>query len=130
MNLVVLLMQPNPSAPGSSNLHWMAGDQLPRLYKLLRDDLVIVGIPYSGQIPAHPAASRGPRSFSSTSPALSVHRSRGGVPINKQEHKGEAAGTVRVGVYIQLYFCFEVDVKELLKANISPVSFCISCSKE
>uniref|UniRef100_A0A8R7UVL6 Uncharacterized protein n=1 Tax=Triticum urartu TaxID=4572 RepID=A0A8R7UVL6_TRIUA len=46
-----------------------------------------MGSPYIGKIPAHPAAARDPRSFSSTSSAQSVHRSRSGMPGNKQEHK-------------------------------------------
>ncbi|XP_037462271.1 uncharacterized protein LOC119333496 [Triticum dicoccoides] len=50
----------NPGTPGSSNIHRLAGDQLPHLYKLVGDDLAVAGIPYNSQIPALPATARDP----------------------------------------------------------------------
>uniref|UniRef100_M8CFS8 Uncharacterized protein n=1 Tax=Aegilops tauschii TaxID=37682 RepID=M8CFS8_AEGTA len=52
---------------------------IPKIYKQKFD--------LDGKIPAHPVAARDPCSFSSTSQAQSVHRSRSGVPDNKQDQK-------------------------------------------
>ena len=85
--LLVSLKRPNPGAPGSSNLHQMAGDQLPRLYKLLGDDLVVAGIPLQRQNPGAPSRRSWSPLLQLHFTALSVHRSRGRCPSTKRNKR-------------------------------------------